>query len=289
MKLLTFLFGLVMLFLAGCGGGGTSAPSTFELTGIVEVIGTGGAPSPVASVQVGPASANTNVDGSFTLQASPGASFALVVFTPTGGSPVTFRFDFPTLTADRDLGTLFVGPEQITVTGIVRNQDDSSAVSGATVTLAGKTTTTDGSGSYTFVGLAYDSGQPFTFLNLTGRAGKAGFFPRVFFPDSGPVSGLANLADVFLQPDSGDAPPGTPFNIEGFVNPAGTGVGATVELYSEPTLVRSVTTGADRKFGFWVAPGNYTILATKGTLTSGSVPVSLSGPADTVRRDVTLN
>lgn len=280
---------VVGLLLLGCGGGGGGGVTSVQLTGLVENITNGGAPSPAASVQVGSTSVNTGSDGSFTITAPPGTDFVLVVYTPSGGSPLTFRFDFAPATEDKDLGRLIVGPQQVTVTGAIRNQSDNSAISGATVTLGGVRALTASNGVYSLLNVAYDPGAASTFFNLEGRAGKAGFFPRIYYPDNAPIGGVASISDVFLQPDSGTAPPGTPYNLEGFVNPTPDGVGAVVELRQGATVVRRMTTGSDRRYAFWVAPGNYMVIATKGTLTSGLVPVTLSSPADTVRRDVTLN
>jgi hypothetical protein len=288
LRLLLCLIAFALLTLVGCGGGGTSGPSSFELSGLVENITNSGAPTPAATVQVGSASVVTATDGSFAIQAPAGTTFVLVIYTPPGGSPLTFRFDFAGITEDTNVGKLVVGPQQATVTGVVRNQQDNSLLGGATVTLGGVRATTGSNGVYILTGVAHDPAAPATFLALEGRAGRTGYFPRIFFPDATPSSGAVTLADILLQPDSGSAPPGTPFNIEGFVNPSPDGVGATVELRLGGTLVRQVTTGANRKYGFWVTPGNYTVTATKGTLTSGPVPVNLTSPAETIRRDVTL-
>ncbi len=279
----------MMLALVGCGGGGgTTGPTSFELSGLVENISNGGAPTPGATVQVGSSTVTTASDGSFAIQAPTGTNFVLVIYTPPGGGPLTFRFDFAGITDDTNVGKLVVGPQQANVTGAVRDQQDNSLLAGATVTLGGIRATTGANGIYILSGVAYDPATPATFLALEGRAGRAGYFPRIFFPDVTPSGGTATLSDVLLQPDSGGAPPGTPFNIEGFVNPSPDGVGAVVELRLGGTLVRQVTTGANRKYGFWVVPGNYTVTATKGTLTSGPVPVNLTSPAETIRRDVTL-
>lgn len=277
----------LLLALSGCGGGGGGGATSILLTGTVANLATGGAPSPAATVASGSVTGTTGTDGGFSLSVPPGATFVDVTFNP-GSGPLTFRFNFSAASDDTDLGVLVVGPQQITVTGLVLNQNTSAPVSGATVRLAGNTTTTDANGRYTFNGVAYVNANPATFYGLEGRAGATNFFPRLFSPTNDPVAGVATLEDVLLAPDAGGPPPGTPFNIEGLVNPSADGVSAVVELRQGATVVRRMTTGSDRRFGFWVAPGTYTLVATKGTLASPPATVNLPGPADTVRRDVTL-
>ncbi|MBL8059231.1 MAG: carboxypeptidase regulatory-like domain-containing protein [Chthonomonas sp.] len=283
MKLLILLVSLCLL-LVGCGGGGGGTPATIFLSGTVLSISNNGAPVPAAQVTIAGTTVATESDGFFGIEVPAGQTAMSVAW-----NSMTFDFTFPAAAEDRDLGLFFVGPQKVTVNGVVRNQNDNSPIAGAEVKLGGIRTTTDGSGNYVLVGVAYDPAQPANFQAMEGRAGKSGFFPRIFTPDALPVSGIASLGDVLLLPDSGVAPPGTPFNIEGLVNPSGSGVGATVQLKLGSTVVRQMTTGSDRRFGFWVAPGSYTVTATNGTLTSGPVPVVLNSPGDTVQQNVTLN
>lgn len=278
------------LVLAGCGGGG-GGPQTVAISGVVEVISNGGAPNPAATVRNGSVTTTTAADGAFSINLPPGSSFVEVVFTPSGGTARTFRYDFTPATSSRDLGRLIVGPEQVNVSGTVTNASTSAPISGATVTLGGVRGITSADGRFLITGVPYDPAVPGTFLGLEGRIGATGFFPRLFFPASAPSGDPFDLGDFTLQPDSGTAPPGTPYNIQGLVSPANQANGSVVELFEGTTLIRRFDVGADRQYGFWVRPGSYVIRARRpGTpLVSGDINVTLSSPSDTVVRDVTLN
>lgn len=287
-----FLIGILVLFsmlLAGCGG--STGPATVRISGIVLWLATGGGPSPVPSVQAGSASVNAAADGTFELTVPKGTAFVLVTHTPTGGSPITFRFDFAPVTADTDIGDLTIGPSKISVTGFVKSTVDDSPISGATVNLAGKTATTAADGRYTLTEVAYDASSPSAFLSLLGIAGKTAFFARQFSPDAGPSGGVATVSDIQLQPDDGGTPIDPPFVIFGTVGPSGVASGSTVDLVQGSTVIRRFAVGADRKYGFWVPTGTYIIRAykTSAGLTASDITVTLTAPTQTARRDVTLN
>lgn len=284
MRYLVLLVSLCLLVMGCGGGGGGGGATTIFLTGTVLNISTNGAPVPPAQVTIAGITGATESDGFFSLEVPSGQTSAAVVW-----NGLTFNYTFPSAVDDRDLGLLFVGPQQVTVIGTVRNQSDNTPISGAEVKLGGVRALTDAGGNYSLVGVAYDPAQPANFQALEGRAGKAAFFPRIFNPDALPLGGVAALSDVLLQPDSGTAPPGTPFNIQGLINPVGSGAGATVQLKQGSTVIRQVVTGSDRRYGFWVPPGSYTVTATNGTLTGGPVSVVLISPGDTVSQNVTLN
>lgn len=289
MKSLLFsVFVLCALLLSGCGGGGGGGVSGVQLTGLVLELRTGSGPTPSATVQAGTATVQTAADGSFTLNAPSGTSFVLVTSPLVGGGTTTFRFDFAPATTDRDLGDLFVGPEKVRVTGRVLGSADSAPLSGATVAIGGKSALTNASGVFKVLDVAFDSTSPATFLNLTGLAGRTGFFTRSFNPSAGPSSGVVSIDDILLQPDTGDAPPDTPFVITGTVSPSSEAPDSIVELFEGSTLVRRFTVGASRQYGFWVPPGSYTLRARKGSLSSGDIGIVLSSPAQIIRRDVTL-
>lgn len=286
-SLISLLTVLCTFLLIGCGGGGGAATGV-QLTGLVLELRTGSGPTPSATVQAGNATVQTAADGSFTVNAPSGTSFVLVTSPLAGGGTTTFRFDFAPATTDRDLGDLYVGPEKIRVTGRVLGSADSAPLSGATVSIGGKSALTNASGVFDISDVAFDSTSTFTFLNLTGLAGRAGFFTRSFNPTAGPSSGVATIDDIFLQPDTGDAPPDTPFVITGTVSPSAEAPDSIVELFEGTTLVRRFTVGSNRQYGFWVPPGTYTLRARKGSLNSGDISIVLTSPAQIIRRDVTL-
>lgn len=280
---------IALLVVAGCGGGG-GAVSLVNVTGVVFWLPTSAAPSPSATVQAGTRVTQTLGDGSFTLAVPRGTTNVTVAFQPTGGSAVSFRFDFAAVTADTDLGDLVIGPEKVRIQGTVKNAADLVAVPAASVSLGGRSGLTDANGRFDIADVAYDSASPDNFLALVGLAGKSGFFTRQFSPTTAPVGGIASIEDIFLQPDTGDAPPDTPYVILGNVLPAGTASGAIVELRTGGTLVRSFTVGTARTYGFWVPIGTYQLKATKpGTgLESVEETITLTSPTQVVRRDVTL-
>lgn len=289
---LIWLLSALILLLAGCGGGGggSAGPTNITLSGLVETINNFGAPVTPATIQQGTLTTVTASDGSFSLSVPPGTSSILVIYTPPGGTALTFRFDFAAATTNTDLGTLVVGPEKIQATGRVLNQIDNTPLSGARVLFGGISALTASNGTFTLNDVAYDSTRPGNFFAVEGRAGKAGFFIRLFSAENGPASGIANLGDITLLPDSGNVAPGTPYNIEGTVGPIGDAPGTIITLSSGSTLIRQFTVGTDRRFGFWVAPGMYTIRGTKpgSSLTVPATTVVLSSPVSTVRQDVSL-
>jgi hypothetical protein len=282
---------LIVLVLAGCGGGGGGGTANVTLSGTVVWLRSGGAPSPAASVQAGSATVFSNTsDGSFSVSAPSGTSEVLVVYQAVGGSPTSFRFSFAAATADRDLGDLVIGPEKINVAGTVLDSATGSPLSGATVTLGGRTATSLANGTFTLSDVAYDSASPNAFLNLAGLARATNYFAQVFNPVSGPIGGVATLDDLYLTADSGIDPPGLPFTITGQVGPADAAAGTVVQLFAGSTLVRQTVVNATRQYGFWIEPGTYTLRFSNPTngRTAPDQSVTLTSPTDVARRDATL-
>lgn len=277
------------MLISGCGGGGGGGSVT--LTGLVRLVSNGGAPVNPASVQAGNSSVLTASDGSFSVLAGRGTAFVLVTYTPTGSAtPVTFRFDFPAAQVNTDLGDLFIGPTKISATGKVVTTTDGSGVSGATILLGGRSGLSGTDGTFTISDVAYDPASPGGFFSLEGRAGKAGFFTRVFNPESEPVGGSAALGDIPLQPDTGDQPPSTPQTIAGNVRPLNLADGAIVELLQGTTVVRRQTVSTTATYGFWVPVGAYTVKVYRpaAPTNANTYPVTLTAPTQVVKQDVTV-
>jgi len=280
---------VIMSFLAGCGGGGFGAAPI--VTGRIIWLASGTGPVPVPAVQAGSSSSNAASDGSFSLTVNKNTTTFLVVYQPTTGAPITFTFTTPPVVANLDVGDWVIAPQKVTVTGKVRSASTNDPVVLAEVTMAGARAISDASGDFSLNNVAYDPAAVVNFLSLEGRAAKAGFFPKIFSPANVPVAGFASTEDVLLTEDTGTAPPGTPFNVEGLVSPAGSASGTIVELFDGATLIRSFTVGIDRKFGFWILPGSYTLKARKpgSGLTAADQSVVLNSQTQTLRKDVTLN
>jgi len=88
-------------------------------------------------------------------------------------------------------------------------------------------------------------------------------------------------------PPIGD-PPGAPGNVTGTVKTtAGAGIaGATVTISTSPA--EQTTTAGDGAYGFWVAPGTYTVRAEKSGFQPNEVPVTLLA-GETVTADIVLS
>ncbi|MBL8087150.1 MAG: hypothetical protein JNM85_03650 [Chthonomonas sp.] len=294
MKWIGALLLTLVLVLAGCGGGGGGGGTTsfVNLTGVVTYLSTGAPPSPQATIQAGSRSTKSNAsDGSFVMSAASGTSSIVILFQVPGGGTQTMTYTFAPATGDLDLGELFVAPETVTVTGKALAAADSAPVPGATVRFAGRSTTTDSSGTYTLTDVAFDSTALAAFLSLEGTVIKSGFFPATLSANAGPSSGVVTIDDIFLSADIGVEPPGTPSTVDGTVTPGVVGgTGTVVQLVHSGTVIRSVTVGSNGKFGFWVPVGSYILRASNSASgkSSGDVTVVLTSPTDVVRPTLTL-
>lgn len=278
---------ILLLACGGGGGGGSSTGTTITLTGRIVSVVTTGPLNPAATVSSGSASTTTQLgDGSFSLD------------TPTGVTSITsnngtsgfgsFTFTFPAATATTDLGDLYVGPEKVRVTGTVRNSVTNAVIPNATISYAGRNATTNASGQFTLVDVAYSSATQTGFWGIFGNVAATGFFASDFTANGKTASsGSVTVDDISLVPVSDD-PPGTPYNIYGQVLPAATGESATVTLSQGATTVRTTTAGTNGTFFFWVPAGTYTIAATKDGVNSPGVNVTLTSNNQIVRKDVNL-
>lgn len=276
------LFLLVLaVLIAGCGGGGGGPGGVFALlVGRVLWIESNSATSPAASVTAAGNTTTTDlVDGSFVLQVPVGTTSATVSYSD-GGPPVVFTFTFAPASGTVDLGDLYIGPETVTVHGTVHDAADDLPVPGATVKLAGRTATTNASGEFNLLNVAYSSGSSAAFGDLIGEVTKALYVTRQFSPPTTAVGGVVEVGTLMITPESLDQPPPFPANISGTVLPvqAGFGVGATVELLDAGmNVVRTTLSDGAGQFRFWAATGSYTVRATNGVRT-GTAPVTLTSP-----------
>jgi hypothetical protein len=294
MRLIPVLLALAVGgLLAGCGGGGIGggAPNV-TLTGVVRWLPTAGPPEPNATVQAGAATAATRAeDGSFQISVPSGTSSVLVVHQPPAGEAVSFRFDFPAATLNpTDVGDLWIGPAKVRVAGRTLSAADDSPVVGALIEFAGKRAVTGADGRFTLTDVAYDAGSLATFTSVVGRASRTGFITRTFSPVSGEAGGVVTLDTIFMPPDSGGQPPGTPFNLLGTVSPSAQAPGTVVTLTRAGAPVRRMTVGPDRQYGFWVTAGAHQLQFVNQAhgLGAGPIDVTITDPSRILRLDVTL-
>jgi hypothetical protein len=277
--------------LTGCGGGGGGGGTTgITATGRVVWLSTGGPPTPPATVTIGGTSASTRSDGTFELSVPSGSTTVRIDFQPNAGAPVTFQFTVAPITADRDLGDFYIGPETVAVAGQLVSSVDGSPVSGAVVQFARLTATTDSDGRFRIEGVPYDSQNTAAFLGIVGSATRAGFFDQTFRAENPAQGGVVDVGTITLVPgDEGDID-GTPYNVEGFVTPANRAAGTVITLLQGGTPVRQFTVGSNGRFIFWVEPGQYVLRAHNPTngMSAPDQNVTVTTTNGVVRVDVAL-
>lgn len=285
-----FLLLLVGLVLVGCGGGPPIA--SIHISGRVLDISTGGPTTNATSVQSSTNTVNTSVvDGSFLLGGSKGETSLLVSAPSLLGYPV-FTYTFQPLNQNQnDVGDLWVGPEQVTVRGIVENAADNSPIANAVVRFGGQLATTDASGTFNVLHVAYSSANTSGFLGLSGRIEATNFLANEFTAAGNTaVSGIVTVGIVLLSPVDSNTPPPPPFNIWGLVAPSNLSNGTIVTLKdSIGTPIRRFTVGVNARYQFWVPAGQYSIDFANGTHTAPTQNVTLNNNSDVIRRDATLN
>jgi hypothetical protein len=285
------LVALLVLFIAvilGCGGGGGGvAPSAVNVQGNVLWIETGSAPVPQATVRIGDQSTLTDaIDGYFSLDSTAGNLQLTVTYTPPTGSPVVRTFNLGTITADVDLRDIYIGPEEVTLTGRVVDSTTTSPVSGVTVKMAGRSALTGADGRFSMAGVAYSSNTLSVFLGLQGSVEKTGYFTTFFSPPGAPSSGSLDVGSISMTPTGTSVPPPLPYNVSGsFTNGGG---GASVQVLSGATVIRSVTADGLGQFKLWLPAGTYTVNATLGAQ-SGSNNVTVSNVNSLTSVQITLN
>ena len=265
----------LLLILAGCGGGGGGGgggTTRVSVQGRVLWIETGAATSPPATVSSGSDTTTTDpFDGFFALDVNSGTNKVSVNYTPTSGNPIAQTFSFPALTADSDIGDLYIGPQVVTLTGTLRDASNGSPIGSATVSIGGRYATSNANGTFTVAGVAYSPANPSVFLGLDGVATATSYFARHFSPESLPSGGVVQIGTLQLTPIGSQDPPPPPYNVQGTVLPSGQGGGAIVQLKVGASVLRSVTADGNGRFTFWAPANTYTVVATLGSKTGQSV------------------
>ncbi len=287
--LLTLCAALLVLVGCGGGGGGTGGGgggTTVSILGRVIWIENGGAPSPQATVRIGDKTALTNtVDGGFNIDVPAGAT-SLTVTTTISGSPIIRTFTFPPVTASIDLGDLFIGPSEVSITGRVVDSTNGTGVPGASVSIAGRRAVSAANGAFTITQVAYSSASLSVFLGLQGTASGAAYFTGFFSPPAGAVGGVVDAGLISLVPTGGDSPPPLPANLT--VNVSASGSGAVVEVLLAGTVIRSGIADSAGRVTFWLPAGTYTVRAAKAAQ-NGSSPVTITTPSSQTSVNVTLS
>ncbi|MDI9637321.1 carboxypeptidase-like regulatory domain-containing protein [Kamptonema cortianum] len=286
-------FALFLLLLASCfgltscGGGGGGSSTIVNVVGQILWIETGSGTNPASTVRIGDVAAQTALsDGFFSMNVPTGATSLTVTFTPTGGSPIVRVFTFPAVTADTDLGELYIGPSEVTIVGRLLDSTNSNPVNAAIAKIAGRSAVSGTDGRFAITGVAYSSTTQSVFFGLQGVATKATYFPGFFSPPSAAIGGVVDVGDVAMIPEGDNNPPPLPFNMTGVVSP--NGFNATVEILSGPTVIRTGTADGFGKFTFWLPAGSYTVRATKGAQ-SGQSSFTVTNVNQVVTANVTLN
>lgn len=279
---------LLTLGLVGCGGGGGGSQPKATVVGRVLNVETGGPPNPQASIQSGASSVLTSIsDGSFQLSVNQGTA-SLTVDTRTVAFGV-WTFTIPSATGVTDVGDLWVGPERVTLRGIVRNAATEAPVAGAGVTFGGRSGVTNANGEFNLTEVAYSSSTQTAFWGITGGVTATGFFRTEFSAQPNVASGgVVDVGVISLTATSDPNPPGPPFNLWGTVSAPGGPSGAVVRLFLGGTEVRVFNVGSDGRYQFFIAPGTYTIRASKGSSTAPDISVTLSQPNAVERRNVAI-
>ena len=239
MRKLVWLLASAAAVVAGCGGGGGGgASATQYLTGTVLDVGTGVAPSPVVTVTAGGSSNVTNLtSGAFAIPISTAVSSVVI----TQASGPSFTYTFTPVSTTTDIGTIYVGTQSVTVHGKAVTAATSAPVSGATVTLLGRTGQTAADGTVALPGVAW---TPNASPAWAAHFDATGFLPVNVLLSTGSLSGSdLNLPDAHLA---------AAVNVSGLMVGSGTGTpvpGAVIAFWDVTGAeVGRGTTGSDGVF-----------------------------------------
>lgn len=278
--------GIVLLALGACSGGGGGGGETRQVSGRVLSVSTGGPVDPAATVQIGSRTDRTDADGLFSLRAALGATVATVA-----SAFPTFTFTFPPISADTDLGDLWVGPEAVTVVGTVVESTTSLPLPDVAIRFAGKRALTNSLGQFTLTEVAYDPGADFVFFGIFGSAEKSGYLRSEFSANTPPIGGVVTIPLINLAPLSDPTPPPPPGNLYGTVTLQGGGnsSGTIVTVLQGGNPVRQQTLGDDQKYRFWVVPSDYTIRFERSGFQTLEIQITgFTNSDQSFKNDVTL-
>jgi len=259
----------------GCGGGGGGGTAT--AVGRILNVQTGQPPNPTCAVSLGGGTAvqTSSVDGSFSAS-GPAGSTTLTVDTTIYGVKT---FTIPAANGTDAVGDFWIGPQETTLAGQVLNGADNSPVSGATVSFAGRTGTTDTNGNFSLANVAYSDTDQSVFWGIVGTIRATGFITASFSASPNTDNGgTTNVGTILITSTTDSNPPGDPYNIYGTVLVSGGPSGTIVTLKESGTPVRIVNVGSDGNYYFWIGPGVYTVSYQKGSLTAPDENVTLTQP-----------
>jgi hypothetical protein len=284
--LLAIAFALVS---SGCGGGGGGGGATSTITGQVLQVETGGAPNPQVSVQAGSGSVlSSAVDGSFTLSV-PAGSTTVTVDTRSSAGVWTFTIPATTANQNEDVGELWVGASQVTISGKVVDSTTSNPVQGAKVSFAGRVASTAADGSFNITQVAYPASNFAAFDGIVGSASATNYISNSFNAGSATVTGgVLTIANVLLTPQSSNTPPSTPYTIHGTITPSSIAAGTTVTLSLNGTVVRITHADVNGNYQFWVGPGTYSLSFVNGAHSAPNASVIVKSQTDVEQVNATL-
>jgi hypothetical protein len=275
---------------AGQGSTGGGGGSSYIVFGRVVWIETGSAPSPAATVRIGAASETTDpIDGSFQLTVPSGSTSASVTYAASSTAPPIVRtFGFPGIGQNTDLGDLFIGPEQATVSGRAVDSTSGSPLGSAIVRIAGLSAATGSDGRFSIPGVAYSSSALAVFLGLQGSAERTGYFTQFFSPPGAAIAGQVEVGDVALTPEGATTPPPLPFNLTVLCRPISVGAGSRIEVRQNGSLIRQGVADSTGRAVFWLPGGTYRVSAVQGAQT-GTEDAALSSAHEQVQIQIDLS
>ncbi len=248
----------LILLLNGCGGGSGGLGPVAVLQGRVVLVGTGGPPNPVATVEVGGIRTTTDTqEGTFRLAVPPSAT----QLTIRADGMQTFTYPLPPLQAGQtyDLGELYIGPQTVVVRGRIVDAITQNPVENAIISLLSRTARSDSNGRFTLEEVAYD---PNGALDPEGTVQRTGYLLRRFFVEIPPIDGEIELGDIPIQPETDENPPNEPGNVRGVVQvPFGNAAGTRIDIFSPPDAPSPsewvIIQREDGQFRLWLLPGSY--------------------------------